>query len=373
MPGFDPALARRAAGGARRRRDRGGRGRRLLADPRPAARDPGRGPPDRRPRRRRRDDGGLRVRRRGRARPALRGPVRGGQPRQRRGGDGAHARGDRARTAPPTRPRCGRRSRRSCRAWNNSRHVLRSSLESIVRGYAADYFSASASGRAGCRPLPGVDEAPRRRFVRVRRRRRERRRDQAPRLGRVDHVVELEEGGGVERLRVLVGVRRPSPRTRSLALVVVVDRVELAAEARAGPRPRAPSRRARPSASRPSAAARAGCRRPSPGRRARRPCAGSPRPAAPAGSRRRRRGASSGGRAPSPRRRGRPSSPACRSARAIGRPKASQSCMKRAALSAPSLVIAPASCIGLLATMPIGRPSIRASAVTIPGANSSRR
>ena len=33
----------------------------------------------------------------------------------------------------------------------------------------------------------------------------------------------------------------------------------------------------------------------------------------------------------------------------IGRPKASQSCRKRAALSAPSLVIAPARCIGLLA------------------------
>ena len=48
--------------------------------------------------------------------------------------------------------------------------------------------------------------------VGVRRRRREGRRDQAPGLGRVDHVVELEQGRGVERLRVLVGVRRPSPR-----------------------------------------------------------------------------------------------------------------------------------------------------------------
>ena len=56
-----------------------------------------------------------------------------------------------------------------------------------------------------------------------------------------------------------------------------------------------------------------------------------------------------------------------------GSPKASQSCMKRAALSAPSLVIAPARCIGLLATTPTGRPSMRASAVTIPGANASRR
>ena len=47
--------------------------------------------------------------------------------------------------------------------------------------------------------------------------------------------------------------------------------------------------------------------------------------------------------------------------------------MKRAALSEPSLVIAPAICIGLLATIPTGRPSIRASAVTMPFANSSRR
>ena len=47
----------------------------------------------------------------------------------------------------------------------------------------------------------------------------------------------------------------------------------------------------------------------------------------------------------------------------IGIEKASQSDMKRAALSAPSLVIAPARCIGLLAITPTARPSIRASAV----------
>ena len=47
--------------------------------------------------------------------------------------------------------------------------------------------------------------------------------------------------------------------------------------------------------------------------------------------------------------------------------------MKRAALSAPSLVIAPAMCIVLLAMTPTGRPSMRASAVTISGAKRSRR
>ena len=57
----------------------------------------------------------------------------------------------------------------------------------------------------------------------------------------------------------------------------------------------------------------------------------------------------------------------------IGSPKASHSCMKRAALSAASLSIAPARCIGLLAITPSGRPSMRASAVTIALPNSSRR
>ena len=51
----------------------------------------------------------------------------------------------------------------------------------------------------------------------------------------------------------------------------------------------------------------------------------------------------------------------------MGMSKASQICMKRAALSAPSLSTAPARWTGLLATRPIGRPSMRMKAVTIPG------
>ena len=47
--------------------------------------------------------------------------------------------------------------------------------------------------------------------------------------------------------------------------------------------------------------------------------------------------------------------------------------MNRAALSEPSLVIAPAIRIGLLAMTPTGLPSIRIRAVTISRANSSRR
>ena len=57
----------------------------------------------------------------------------------------------------------------------------------------------------------------------------------------------------------------------------------------------------------------------------------------------------------------------------IGSPNASQSCRKRAALSAPPLVTAPAMAIVLLAITPTGRPSMRASAVTISGAKRSRR
>ena len=51
----------------------------------------------------------------------------------------------------------------------------------------------------------------------------------------------------------------------------------------------------------------------------------------------------------------------------IGRSCASQSCMKRAALSAPSASMAPPMCLGLLAITPKGRPSMRMSAVIMPG------
>ena len=54
-----------------------------------------------------------------------------------------------------------------------------------------------------------------------------------------------------------------------------------------------------------------------------------------------------------------------------GRPKASHSCRKRAALSAPSASIAPPRWVGSLATTPSGRPSRRASAVTMPGAEAA--
>ncbi len=50
----------------------------------------------------------------------------------------------------------------------------------------------------------------------------------------------------------------------------------------------------------------------------------------------------------------------------IGSACASQSCMKRAALSAASASMAPPRCAGSLARTPTGRPSTRASAVTMP-------
>ena len=55
-----------------------------------------------------------------------------------------------------------------------------------------------------------------------------------------------------------------------------------------------------------------------------------------------------------------------------GSAKPSQSCMKRAALSAPSASIAPPRWRGSLAITPNGRPAWRASAVTIPGAKPRR-
>jgi hypothetical protein len=55
-----------------------------------------------------------------------------------------------------------------------------------------------------------------------------------------------------------------------------------------------------------------------------------------------------------------------------GRSCASHNCKKRAALSAASASIAPPRWRGLLAIRPIGRPSIRISAVTIPGPQPAR-
>jgi hypothetical protein len=52
----------------------------------------------------------------------------------------------------------------------------------------------------------------------------------------------------------------------------------------------------------------------------------------------------------------------------IGSPKASHSVISRAALSDAAAVIAPARNFVLFAITPTGRPSIRASAVTISGA-----
>ena len=158
-----------------------------------------------------------------------------------------------------------------------------------------------------------------------------------------------------------------------LALGLVGDRLELRAQAEPHRALEAHRAELGASARRRSAAARAGCRRPSPGRRGRSRGAGSRRRAARAAPRRRRAAASSGARAPVASASGPTMIPGVSTSETTGRPNASQSCRKRAALSAPSLVIAPARCIGLLAMTPSGRPSIRASAVTISGAKRSRR
>src|SRR3546814_10283097 len=67
---------------------------------------------------------------------------------------------------------------------------------------------------------------------RERRRRRERRGDPAPRVGRVDHVVDLEVAGRVERLAVLVHAVDHLVE-RAVALRGVFDGLELLAVAEA--------------------------------------------------------------------------------------------------------------------------------------------
>src|SRR3954451_13611866 len=81
--------------------------------------------------------------------------------------------------------------------------------------------AACAATRSG---LPGVDEPVRGRIGH--RRRRKRRRDQAAGVGGIDHVVELEQLRGVERLRVLLGCRRHLAHAL-LARLLVVDLLEL--------------------------------------------------------------------------------------------------------------------------------------------------
>ena len=114
-PGLRPALARRSDRGLGGGRPGAARRRRLLADDRPALRDAGGDPPDRRPRRRGRDDAGLRVHRRRRAGTALRGALRRRQPRQRDRARARSASPSSRPTAPPTPPACATAWRRCCR------------------------------------------------------------------------------------------------------------------------------------------------------------------------------------------------------------------------------------------------------------------
>src|SRR3546814_12500079 len=77
---------------------------------------------------------------------------------------------------------------------------------------------------------------------RERRRRRERRGDPAPRVGRVDHVVDLEVAGSVERLAVLVHAVDPLVE-RAVAPRGVFDGPVLLAVAWGTPALRGKSRR----------------------------------------------------------------------------------------------------------------------------------
>ena len=69
---------------------------------------------------------------------------------------------------------------------------------------------------------------------------------------------------------------------------------------------------------------------------------------------------------PGPRLSGPTMKPGVSQSESTGSPKASQSCRKRAAFSAPVSSIAPPRCIGSFAISPKARPSMRTSAVIMP-------
>ena len=92
------------------------------------------------------------------------------------------------------------------------------------RGSCASTSSKASPEAATRRRRSGARRGPARGC-----RRGEGRGDQAACLGRVDHVVDLEEGGGVERLGVLFG-GGGEVADAALALGLVVDRLELLAQ-----------------------------------------------------------------------------------------------------------------------------------------------
>ena len=155
------AWARRAATPARRRR--------ILADARAALRDPGRDPPDGRPRRPGRDDDRRGVRRRRRARARVRGALRGRQPRQRpRRGAARPSRSSKP-TASPTRRACATPGRGAAAARARSAGERR-----------PDRHRRRARRRDGRAALRGrADRRDRRRRRRRARRRDDRRRRRA--------------------------------------------------------------------------------------------------------------------------------------------------------------------------------------------------
>ena len=131
---------------------------------------------------------------------------------------------------PPRRPGAGRRP------W------LAKPSGSGERGELTRAESPIAAAYERMNALPGVDEAVPRRGRRARRRRASVAAISAAGLGRVDHVVELEQRRRVERLGVLFG-GGGELADALLALGLVGDRLELLAQRRAAPRPRGPSAR----------------------------------------------------------------------------------------------------------------------------------
>ena len=173
----------------------------------------------------------------------------------------------------------------------------------------------------------------RRAAVRVRGGRVQRRGDQAARLGRVDDVVDLEELGGVERLGVLLrggGDLAGPARSRSSSS-------SIASSSLRRPSRTAPSRPIGPRCAPGQATVSSGSCRLPPDHRLRAEAVAAAQDHRD--QRHLQRGAGHqqpGGaraRAPAPRRRARPCSPGVSTSDTTGRPNASHSCRKRAALS----------------------------------------
>ena len=146
-------------------------------------------------------------------------------------------------------------SRRACSSRSSSRASRRSSSRASPCACARTSSTPGSGCRCGWsraeRASPGVDAGPLlARARRGRRRRAQRARDPAARVGRIDHVVDLEVRRGVDAPCRARTCARPS-RRRAPCAPPGPRSPRARCGSRASPRPRGPCRRTRRSATRP--------------------------------------------------------------------------------------------------------------------------